>query len=104
MSFHGTEAWKLEWSAENEEAGGILYYSDYSYIYIGMNMNWKKNALALPNIPGNHKWEVLADTSLEQEGQWIGEEEKVLSMPPRSIKIIAAKGSKEDFNESLSAF
>ena len=104
MSFHGTEAWKLDWSADNEEAGGILYYSDYSYIYIGFNMNWQENTLALPNIPGNHKWRVLADTSLEQDGQWIGEEEKALYMSPRSIKIITAKGSKEDFNESLSAF
>ena len=104
MSFHGNEAWKLEWSADNEEAGGILYYSDYTYIYIGFNMNWQENTLALPNIPGNHKWRVLVDTSLEQEGQWIGEEEKALYMSPRSIKIITAKGSKEDFNESLSAF
>ena len=104
MSFHGNEAWKLEWSADNEEAGGILYYSDYTYIYIGFNMNWQENTLALPNIPGNHKWRVLVDTSFEQEGQWIGEEEKALYMSPRSIKIITAKGSKEDFNESLSAF
>ena len=104
MSFHGAEAWKLNWSAENEEAGGILYYGDYSYIYIGFNMNWQKKELALPNIPGNHKWKVLADTSLEQEEQWIEAKEKALYMQPRSIKIIAAKGSKEDFNESLSAF
>lgn len=104
MSFHGTDAWKLEWSAANEEAGGILYYNDYSYIYIGFNMHWLENSLALPNIPGNHKWELLFDTSLEQEEQWIDEKKKAILMSPRSIKIIAAKGSKEDFNESLSAF
>ncbi len=104
MSFHGTDAWKLEWSAANEEAGGILYYADYSYLYIGFNMHWQENTLALPNIPGNHKWELLLDTSLEQEEKGIGEDDKTISMPPRTIKIIAAKGSKEDFNESLSAF
>lgn len=104
MSFHGTDAWKLEWSAANEEAGGILYYADYSYLYIGFNMHWQENTLALPNIPGNHKWELLLDTSLEQEEKWIGEEKKTISIPPRTIKIIAAKGSKEDFNESLSTF
>ncbi len=104
MSFHGIDAWKLEWSAINEEAGGILYYGDYSYIYIGFNMHWKDIKLALPNIPGNHKWELLIDTSLEQKDKWIGENERTIYMPPRSIKIIAAKGSKEDFNESLSAF
>ena len=104
MSFHGTEAWKLEWSAANEEAGGILYYADYTYVYVGFNMNWLENSLALPNIPGNHKWELLFDTSLEQEENWIDEKKKVIFMPPRSIKIIVAKGNKEDFDESLSAF
>lgn len=104
MSFHGTDAWKLEWSAANEEAGGILYYSDYTYMYIGFNMHWQENILALPNVPGGHKWEVLLDTSLEQEEKWIGEIEKTISIPPRTIKIIVAKGSKDDFDESVSAF
>lgn len=104
MSYHGTEAWKLEWNASNEEAGGILYYSDYTYIYIGFNMNWMENTLALPNIPGNHKWKLLMDTSMEQGDNWISENEKELRMPPRTIKIITAKASKEDFNESFTAF
>ena len=104
MSFHGTDAWKLDWSAGNEEAGAILYYDEYCYLYIGFNMNWQENVLALPNIPGNHKWEVVLDTSGEQEGQWIREGEKAISIPSRTIKIIAAKGSKSDFDESLSAF
>lgn len=104
MSFHGVDAWKLEWSAINEEAGGILYYSDYSYLYVSINMHWKENTLALPNIPGNHKWEVLIDTSGQQEDTWISEEDKSIDMPPRTIKVFAAKGSKCDFDENLSAF
>ena len=36
--------------------------------------------------------------------KWIEEGEKAISIPPRTIKIIAAKGSKSDFDESLSAF
>lgn len=104
MSYHGTEAWKLDWSASNEEAGGILYYGNYTYIYIGFNMSWMENTLALPNIPGKHKWELLLDTSLEQEDKWVGENEKELRMPPRTIKIITAKASKEDFNEDFTAF
>ena len=104
MSYHGIEAWKLDWSESNEESGGILYYGDYLYIYIGFNMNWMESTLAVPNIPGNHKWELLLDTSLEQESKWNGEDVKELRMPPRTIKIIAAKGSKEDFDESFTAF
>ena len=104
MSFHGVDAWKLDWSEANEEAGGILYYDDCFYLYIGFNMNWQESTLALPNIPGNHEWEVVLDTSKEQEGQFIGEKDKNLTIPPRTIKIIAAKGSRSDFNENLSTF
>ena len=104
MSFHGIDAWKLDWSSGNEEAGGILYYGNYSYIYIGINMHWQEKELALPNIPGNHKWELLVDTSLEQDKKWIEEGAKAIKISPRSITIITAKGSKEDFNESFSAF
>lgn len=104
MSFHGTDAWKLEWSAANEEAGGILYYGNYLYVYIGFNMHWQENRLALPNIRGNHKWKVVLDTSLEQEETWISEDEKTIYMPPRTIKIIVANGSKDDFDENISAF
>ena len=104
MSYHGTDAWKLEWDTSNEEAGGILYYGDYNYIYIGVNMSWMENTLAIPNIPGNHEWELLLDTSLEQKNEWVGHSKKEICLPPRTIKIIAAKGSKEDFNESFTAF
>lgn len=104
MSYHGTDAWKLEWDTSNEEAGGILYYGDYNYIYIGFNMSWMENTLAIPNIPGNHEWELLLDTSLEQKNEWVGHSKKEICLPPRTIKIIAAKGSKEDFNESFTAF
>ena len=104
MSYHGTDAWKLEWNASNEEAGGILYYGNYNYIYIGFNMSWMESALAIPKIPGNHEWELLLDTSLEQDDKWTGKDVKELRMPPRTIKIIAAKGSKEDFDESFTAF
>ena len=104
MSFHGTEAWKLDWTAKNEEAGGILYYDNYSYVYIGINMHWKEEILALPNIPGNHKWELLLDTAAEEGNGWKEEEKKQVIMPARSVKIIVAQGSKDDFNENMSAF
>ena len=104
MSFHGIDAWKLDWSDANEETGAVLYYDEYLYLYIGFNMFWQENTLALPNVPGNHKWEVVLDTSGEQEGQWVGEKERKITIPPRTIKIIAAKGSKSDFDESLSTF
>lgn len=103
LSFHGEDAWKLEWNASNEEAGGILYYSDYTYLYIAVNMHWEEKKLALPLLPGKHKWEVVIDTSGETTGTVIGEE-KSMQVPSRTIRILTAKGSREDFDESISAF
>ena len=67
-------------------------------------MHWQEKELALPNVPGNHKWELVVDTSLEQNEKIAEEREKTIVADPRSIKIFVAKGSKEDFDESLSAF
>lgn len=104
MSYHGSDAWKLDFSEANEEAGGILYYKDYTYLYIGFNMHWQENLLSLPNLPENHPWTYLIDTSMEREEGSVHEGVRDICMPPRSIRILMAKGSKDDFNESLSAF
>lgn len=103
LSFHGKDAWKLEWNQNNKEAGGILYYSEYTYVYICFNMNWQETKLALPNIPGKHQWEVLLNTE-EEETEQIGAADKMISLASRSIKIMIAKGKEGDFDEKLSAF
>ncbi len=103
LSYHGKDAWKLSWNESNEEAGGILFYSEQTYLYLCINMNWQEKTLALPNLPGKSRWELLLDTS-DQEKRGLLADEKEIFMRPRSIKIITAKGSKSDFDESLSAF
>ena len=104
MSYHGSDAWKFDWSEANEEAGGVLYYKDYTYIYVGFNMHWQENVLSLPNIPGNHPWKVLVDTSEMEDADIFCNNNRDIYMPSRSIRILMAKGSKDDFNENLSAF
>ncbi|MBQ9991474.1 MAG: hypothetical protein IJP31_11140 [Lachnospiraceae bacterium] len=103
LSYHGKEAWKLIWNEGNEEAGGILFYSEQIYLYLCVNMHWQGTVLALPNLPGKQPWELLLDTSGEKKkGElWQG---KSIAMGPRSVKLITAKGKKGDFEEGLSAF
>ncbi len=103
LSYHGKEAWRLEWNESNEEAGGILFYDEQVYIYLAINMNWQETTLALPNLPGKNKWQLILDTT-EQEERGILTNQKEIAMGPRSIKIITAKGKKSDFEEGLSAF
>jgi glycogen operon protein len=113
LSFHGREAWKLAWDQSNEEAGGILYYGAESCIYLCFNMNWEETALAIPNLPGEITWELLLDTACpdrkcpdaagETKTEWT-KEDKAVAMAPRSIKIIAVKGSMKFDHEGVSAF
>ncbi len=103
LSFHGKEAWKLNWNDSNEEAGGILFYSQQTYLYICINMYWQERTLALPNLPAEEEWVLLIDTSQEEVPGSIANKKSVV-LRPRSIKLITAKGSKSDFDESISAF
>ena len=103
LSYHGKEAWKLIWNEGNEEAGGILFYSEQIYLYLCVNMHWQETVLALPNLPGKQPWELLLDTSGEEEKGKLPED-KVVAMRPRSVKLITARGKKSDFEEGLSAF
>ena len=96
VSFHGKEAWKLDWSASNEEAGGILYCSNNRFIYMGINMFWKDMTLALPNLSLKDHWEIMLDTSgssCEKEKKM---EEKQILLPSRSIIILQAERKEED--------
>ena len=91
LSYHGKEAWKLEWSAANEEAGGILYSGCNKFIYIAVNMHWKETYLALPNLPTGSLWQIIHDTSLDNHE--VKEEfgKKRLLIEARTIKILLAE-------------
>ena len=68
-------------------------------------MHWQENLLSLPNIPGKHRWTYLVEKKKKKEEGVVHENIRNICMPPRSIRILIAKGSKDDFNdESLSAF
>lgn len=73
VSLHGTEAWRLDSSAEGRQLG-ILYCgayvkrpdgSDDDSFYIGYNMHWEPHTFALPKLPGGARWYLLADTAAQ---------------------------------------
>ena len=66
-------------------------------------MYWQERTLALPNLPAEEEWVLLIDTSQEEVPGSIANKKSVV-LRPRSIKLITAKGSKSDFDESISAF
>ena len=71
VSIHGREAWKPDLSPESRQIG-ILYYGAYEKradgscddsFYIGYNMYWEPQELALPKLPGKMVWRLLIDTA-----------------------------------------
>lgn len=96
ISFHGKEAWKIDWSAANEEAGGILYFDQCRFIYVGINMFWKDMVLAIPNLPLKENWKVILDTSKDEDNREEKLRIKQISIPSRSIIILRGEGKEED--------
>ena len=103
ISFHGKEAWKLDWSTANEEAGGILYYLQNGFLYLAINMHWESTNLALPSLPLEGDWKVILNTGAQEEDIFIDRKKKVIKVPPRTIVVLEAK-RKEQNGKGITAF
>lgn len=97
VSFHGREAWKLDWG-HNQEAGSILFCSKERHLYCAINMHWEDTKLALPVLQGVGEWQPLADTALG-ESLDLEKDGRVLTVPARSVIILVAEGIEK--NESV---
>lgn len=100
LSFHGQEAWRLDWE-NNREAGGVLFSGESRYLYWGINMHWEEAELALPNLQSAGEWELLLDTSLDNMINRT-KDGRALLLKPRSMIILSAEGMISD--ENLSTF
>ena len=73
LSFHGTKAWFADFDASGHMLG-VLYCGEYGkradgtpddYFYVGYNMHWIPQELALPTLPAGKKWHLVLDTAEE---------------------------------------
>lgn len=111
VSYHGEKAW-TPYFEENSRYVGIMYCGNYAcvdkkecddFFYIAYNLHWEQHILALPNLPRNQKWYVVADTSKGAGKDWyeegceqLLEEQKGVEVPPRSIMILQGKKTKKN--------
>lgn len=109
VSYHGEKAW-TPYFEEDSRYVGIMYCGNYAcvdkkecddFFYIAYNLHWEKHVLALPNLPKNQKWHVVADTSkcagkdwLEEGFEQLLQEQKGVEVSPRSIMILQGKKTK----------
>ena len=102
ISFHGRDAWKLDWTSSNEEAGGILFVTSESFLYLAINMHWKEAVLALPALEIKGEWKILVDTSGKNDST-VGKKEKLIEVPSRTILILQAERKEKDV-KGITAF
>ena len=97
LSLHGMEAWKPDLSHFNH-AIGICLCEDYvrgtkrpNLLYLAINMHWETQELGLPKLAPGRRWNLLVDTALEEsfiEGECIADDQNVVEVAPRSIRIL----------------
>lgn len=70
LSYHGQNAWRMQTEGYNRHAG-IMLCGKYakkengeedSFLYIGMNMYWEEQKLALPDLPKGMEWKCILST------------------------------------------
>ena len=99
LSLHGQEAWKPDLSHFSHSIG-ICLCENYvrgsdktELIYLAINMHWEKQELGLPKLAPGRRWNLLIDTALEDsfiEGESIVDDQHVVEVEPRSIRILCA--------------
>ncbi len=109
VSYHGEKAWTPYFDDDSRYVG-IMYCGNYAcidkkvcdnFFYIAYNLHWEKHVLALPNLPKDQKWFVVADTSKDAGNDWLeeGQEQRLevqkgVEVSPRSIMILQGKSAK----------
>lgn len=97
LSYHGKYAWRLETDGFLRCAG-IMYCGYYGtgkdggeddFLYLGINMYWEPQNLALPRLPQGRKWKLLVQTDEEQEKESDESvsENLTITVAPRSVRI-----------------
>lgn len=102
LSYHSQKAWygEMEYSSRSL---GIMYCCAYAeeepeeqFLYAAYNFYWEPKEFALPKLPDPCSWRILTDTSQpgevpEGEGAPLPEEQKSITVPPRTILVLAGK-------------
>lgn len=118
ISYHGEKAW-TPYFEEDSRYVGMMYCGNYAcvdkkecddFFYIAYNLHWEKHVLALPNLPKNRRWYVVADTSKGAGKDWMEEgceqllqEQKGVEVSPRSIMILQGKRTKKSMEKAAKA-
>lgn len=94
VSYHGEYAWRIEKEIASRQLG--VYYSgthlETEDCYVAYNMHWIPHTFALPALPKNKKWHLLASTTkgICKETCCL-EQQKSMEVRERTIVVLVAK-------------
>lgn len=104
ISYHSQKAWYggMEYSSRSL---GVMYCCAYGeekpeekFLYLAYNLYWEEKEFALPKLPEDDAWQVLLDTSGametaagETEDGAAAEQPRTVTVPPRTILVLAGK-------------
>ncbi len=92
LSFHSEQAWRPQMESFRRHIG-ILYAGIYApqkddMFYLGLNMHWIENTLALPKPPPGKLWRVELDTAGILARGW--QPGRTMGLHPRSAVLLRA--------------
>ena len=105
ISWHGTQAWKADWSANSKELAFMLCGKhakggtvNDDYIYVASNTYWEGLLFELPRLPDGMQWHVFANTGMESpedthtpgDEPVLGDQSNIL-LGPRSTIILVGR-------------
>lgn len=105
ISWHGTQAWKPDWSDSSRllafrldgkhARGGKVHDDD---IYVAMNMHWDSHWFEIPGLPDGKNWHIFANTGAtppqdvwEVGSEPILENQHGILLGERSVVILVSK-------------
>lgn len=89
VSAHGIEPWEANYSYYSREIG-VLFYGAYyggKSLYMIFNFHWDAHEFYLPVVNNTKKWNVLFDTSQNDDGK-LERDLKKYVVAPRSVVVL----------------
>ena len=112
LSLHGASAWKPDLSQFSHSIG-ICLCENYvrksqktELVYVAVNMHWEKQELGLPKLAPGRRWNIVIDTALEEsfmDAECIPDDQHVIEVEPRSIKILCTVTSNKPIRNKRDA-
>jgi len=99
ISWHGVEAWSPDWAEHSRTIAFMLSHpAQDDYIYVAINMHWKRHWFELPSLPEECSWHQFMYTGAPRVGiiAPVGEERPLLQQRQvlvngRSLVVLVGK-------------